>query len=236
MIADLRLRPEAEATINEHPHINAGSNSVSAMFCRTDMSNWRDISEMWETTTRDFGRVDIVVNGAGIYEPPSSSFWNPPGISARSKDPQDADVGQYKTFAVNTIGSTRLAQIAIDYWQQHPDIQGNILFIASMGGYLHSIHTPLYFASKAAIVSLVKSLGGLKEVLGIRMAAVCPGPVLVSGFCRQRYVNHTDKNPDAHFWAGILQGQTPSRRCSINSRAMCRICIAGFAGASIWEG
>ncbi|KAH7020413.1 hypothetical protein EDB80DRAFT_563544 [Ilyonectria destructans] len=190
MIADLRLRPEAEATINEYPHINAESSSVSAVFCRTDMSNWRDILEMWETTTRDFGRVDIVVNGAGIYEPPSSSFWNPPGISARSKDPQYADVGQYKTFAVNTIGSTRLAQIAIDYWQQHPDIQGNILFIASMGGYLHSIHTPLYFASKAAIVSLVKSLGGLKEVLGIRMAAVCPGPVLTPIFeqeyCKDR--------------------------------------------------
>lgn len=51
-----------------------------------------------------------------------------------------------------------------------------------MGGYVHSMQTPLYFASKAAIVSMVKSLGGLKNLFGIRNAAVCPGAVGVSCF------------------------------------------------------
>lgn len=180
-IADLRLRPEAEATVKEYPHVGGQSSSPSAKFFQADISNWKEVGEMWHAALADFGRIDIVVNGAGIYEPPSSSFWNPPGISSLAEDPQDADVGQYKTFAVNTVGSFRLAQIAIDYWQQHPDIRGNMLFIASMGAYLHSIQTPLYFASKAAIVSLVKSLGTLKDILDIRMAAVCPGPVVVSG-------------------------------------------------------
>lgn len=81
---------------------------------------------------------------------------------------------------MNTIAPIRLAQIAIDYWLQNRDIQGNLLWIASLGGYVHSMHTPLYFASKAAIVSMVKSLGGLKKEFGIRNAAVCPGAVYVS--------------------------------------------------------
>lgn len=38
---------------------------------------------------------------------------------------------------------------------------------------------PLYAASKAAIVSMVKSLGPLKETTGIRNAAICPGAVRV---------------------------------------------------------
>lgn len=121
-----------------------------------------------------------MVNCAGVYEPPTSSFWNPPGISPLAEDPEDAEVGQYKTFSINTIGPIRLAQIAVDYWQQHPEVQGNLLFVASMGGYLHSMQTPLYFASKAALVSMVKSLAGLKTALGIRNAAICPGAVFVS--------------------------------------------------------
>lgn len=55
-----------------------------------------------------------------------------------------------------------------------------MLFIASIGAYLHSVYMPLYFASKAAIVSLVKSLGTLKDILDIRIAAIRLGPVHIS--------------------------------------------------------
>lgn len=135
---------------------------------------------MWATALETFPQVDIVCNGAGVYEPPSSCFWNAPGVSPLAQDPVDAKVGQYKTFAVNTTGPIRLVQIAIDYWLQNRNIEGNLLWIASLGGYVHSMHTPMYFASKAAIVSMVKSLGGLRKELGIRNAAVCPGAVYVS--------------------------------------------------------
>ncbi|KAG7047254.1 hypothetical protein JMJ77_0010608 [Colletotrichum scovillei] len=108
----------------------------------------------------------------------------------KDSDPIDAKVGQYKTFAVNTTGPIRLAQIAIDYWLQNRNIEGNLLWIASLGGYVHSMHTPMYFASKAAIVSMVKSLGGLRKELGIRNAAVCPGavytPIFHPEYCRDR--------------------------------------------------
>lgn len=42
------------------------------------------------------------------------------------------------------------------------------------------MRTPLYMSSKAALVSLVKSLGELNDHLGIRVAAVCPSSVVVS--------------------------------------------------------
>ncbi|KAM0541756.1 hypothetical protein ACHAPJ_013113 [Fusarium lateritium] len=190
VVADLRLRPEAETTLKEYPHPATECDKPSAIFCKTDMADWSQISALWKTTLEKFGQIDIVVSSAGVYEPPSSSFWKPPGISPLAEDSEDAKVGQYKSFAINTTGPIRLAQIAIDYWQQHPDIKGNLLFVSSMGGYMHSMQTPLYFASKAALVSMVKSLSGLKTALGIRTATVCPGPVFTPIFdqeyCRDR--------------------------------------------------
>ncbi len=178
MIADLRLRPEAEETIKKYPH-PPEAGKPSAVFHQTDVADWSQLNSLWEATLKAFGRIDIVVNGAGVFEPPSSAFWNPPGVSPLSKDPADAQVGAYKIFGANTLGPIRLAQIAIDYWLQNRDVKGNLLWMASMGAYVHSIQTPLYFASKAAVVSVVKSLQGLKQLVGIRNSVVCPGPTRV---------------------------------------------------------
>lgn len=180
MFADVRLRPEAQATVDKHPHPSADASKPSAVFKKTDVSDWPQLTSLWESALATFGRVDVVVNGAGIYEPPSTSFWNPPGISPVAEDPVDAKVGQYKIFAVNTIAPIRLAQMATDYWLENRDVQGNMLWVASMGGYGHGIQSPLYFASKAAVVSMVKSLGPLRQVAGIRNSALCPGAVFVS--------------------------------------------------------
>lgn len=151
--------------------------AVFAKFQQTDVSDWAQLMTLWEEALKTFPQIDVVVNGAGLYEPPSSTFWNAPGQSPLAQDKADQQTGVYQTFAVNTMGPIRLAQMAVDYWIQNRQVEGNLLWVASMGGYVHSMQTPLYFASKAAIVSMVKSLGGLKNLFGIRNAAVCPGAV-----------------------------------------------------------
>ncbi|KAK7402832.1 hypothetical protein QQX98_011424 [Neonectria punicea] len=188
MIADLKLTPDAEALIARYASQDATAPSVD--FHQTDISDWAQISTLWEKTLETFGRIDIVVNGAGVYEPPSSTFWNVPGISPLAKDKVDTSPGVYQTFSVNTMGPIRLAQISIDYWLENRKVEGNLLWIASLGGYVHSLQTPLYFASKAAIVSFVRSLGQLRKRFGIRNAAVCPGavytPIFHPEYCRDR--------------------------------------------------
>jgi NAD(P)-dependent dehydrogenase (short-subunit alcohol dehydrogenase family) len=216
MMADLHLRPESEATLAKYSHPPKDPESASAVFYKMDLSDWSQISSLWENALKTFGRVDIVVNGAGIYEPPSSTFWNPPGVSLLAEDQVDASVGQYKTFGVNTIGPIRLAQIAVDYWLDNRDVQGNLLWFASLGGYVHSLQTPLYFASKAAIISVVKSLAGLRKQLGIRNSAVCPGAVYVriclSWFahtCSQYH--HLIHTTDPYLSSRLLQRQGATR-------------------------
>lgn len=184
MIADLKLRPEAEEVIEKFA-ASSEKDSVIAKFQKTDISDWAQLSTLWATALATFPQMNLVVNGAGLYEPPSSSFWNVPGISPLAEDPVDQKPGVYQTFAVNTMAPIRLAQIAVDYWLENRHIEGNLLWVASLGGYVHSMQTPLYFASKAAVVSVVKSLGGMKKNFGIRNAAICPGAVDVSALQSQ---------------------------------------------------
>jgi NAD(P)-dependent dehydrogenase (short-subunit alcohol dehydrogenase family) len=177
MIADIKLLPEAEKLLAKWSAFN--DEKPTAYHQPTDVSDWGQLISLWKTSLEKLGRIDIVCNGAGIYEPPSSNFWNPPGISRLAEDKADASPGGYKTFDVNTTAPIRLAQIAMDYWMNEK-VEGNLLWVASLGGYVHSFHTPLYFASKAAIVSFVKSLARLRTDFGIRNAAICPGTVDVS--------------------------------------------------------
>lgn len=181
VLADLKLRPEAKSMVDRYQHPPAEVDLASAVFLPTDVTNWKHLQALWDESLRLHKQIDIVVSVAGIYEPPWSSFWKPPGISAISRDCADAETGQYATIAVNLVGPIRLAQLAIDHWTQR-QIRGNYLAMASISAYLHSIETPLYMASKAALVSFVRSLKDLHGLCNIRMAALCPGSVLTPMF------------------------------------------------------
>lgn len=177
-MADLKLRPEAEEVLLKYASTEAGE--PSAIFQQVDLADWGQINSLWKAALEKFPQINIVCNGAGIYEPPESCFWNPPGISPLSQDSEDAKPGQYRSFAVNTAAPIRIAQIAIDYWLQNRHIQGNIIWVASLGAYVHGLHVPIYLASKAAIVSFVRSVAVLNKHFGIRNTAICPGRIHVS--------------------------------------------------------
>ncbi|KAF4973792.1 hypothetical protein FSARC_21 [Fusarium sarcochroum] len=204
-MADVKLQPEAEELLEEHKSAEGGK--ATAHYQMTDVNDWGQLQTLWDISLEKFGSIHIVCNGAGIYEPPSSDFWNPPGISQLAEDKADANPGVFKTFAVNTMAPIRLAQLAMDYWLEHREVEGNLLFVASLGAYVHSIQTPLYFASKAAIVSFVKSMSRLRSALGIRIAAICPGavdtPIFYPDYCRKR-VRPDDLTLTAEECAGII--------------------------------
>lgn len=117
VLADLRLRPEAEELVAKYPHDPSSTPSTaSAVFHKTDVADWAQLQSLFTFAVETYGKVDIVVNGAGLFEPPSSSFWLSPGISKLAVDKADCNPGVYQTFAVNTMAPIRLAQIAVDYW------------------------------------------------------------------------------------------------------------------------
>lgn len=62
LIADLALQPVAEEFIKT-------VKDPKVVFVKTDVTKWDEIQYAFDTTISEFGRLDIVVPGAGVFEP-----------------------------------------------------------------------------------------------------------------------------------------------------------------------
>ncbi|KAF4978348.1 hypothetical protein FZEAL_5246 [Fusarium zealandicum] len=179
LIADLKLQPEAEQLLKEHP-FPAADGRAGVFFQKTNVASWSELSSVWKTALERFPSVDIVVAGAGLFEPKWASFWEAPRTETNpdtvSRDVADADPGHYAVLDVNLVSPIRLSQLAIGHWTKTKQ-KGCLLHVGSMAGYGAGITTPLYIASKHGLHGFVRSLGGLRDELGIRVGCVAPGAV-----------------------------------------------------------
>ncbi|KPM38767.1 hypothetical protein AK830_g7791 [Neonectria ditissima] len=177
LIADLKLQPEAEELLKEYP-FPATSGKPGVFFYKTNVSSWPELTAMWKTALEKFSTVDIVVPGAGLFEPKWSSFWEAPRTETNpdstSRDPADSDPGHYAVLDVNLVSPIRLSQLAVGHWTKTKQ-KGCLVHVGSMAGYTSGINTPLYFASKHGLHGFVRALGGLRDELGIRVGCVAPG-------------------------------------------------------------
>ena len=174
MLADLALRPEAEQLVQQYQ-----KTPNKAIFKRTDVVSWTDLEDMFQVALETFKSVDIVCPGAGIFEPPWTSFWYPPG-TAESRD--DRDGGRYKLLDINLTHPIRVSQLAIQAFLNStnpcsPSNPKSIVHIASVASQISALMFPMYVVSKHGVQALVRSLGDLEESHGIRVTAVDPGLV-----------------------------------------------------------
>ncbi|KAL3434005.1 transmembrane amino acid transporter protein-domain-containing protein [Aspergillus tetrazonus] len=170
LIADLALRPEAQTLVDQY----AGK-TPRAVFERTDVREWKQLEQMFEVAEKEFGDVDIVCPGAGIYEPHWSNFWRPPG-TAVSRDPPDGD--RYALIDINLTHPIRTSQLAISHFLKSGTDSTRrkaIVHISSIAGQNPFLAAPIYVATKHAINGFVRSLAKLDERCGIRVTAVAPG-------------------------------------------------------------
>lgn len=191
ILADLALRPEAEALVAKHS--DATGNNPRAVFVKTDVTSWPALSNMFDVAIREFGDVDIVCPGAGVYEPHWSSFWHPPG-SSESRDGLGNDEehpGHYALLDINLTHPIRATQLAMSHWlhppsgvaqtrteaSASPSRPKRVVHIGSVAGQMPNFNAPLYGASKFGITGFVRSLAPLDERYGIRVNAVAPGVV-----------------------------------------------------------
>ncbi|MFT5218894.1 MAG: NAD(P)-dependent dehydrogenase (short-subunit alcohol dehydrogenase family) [Planctomycetota bacterium] len=138
-----------------------GCNAIS---CQADIADEADILSMFDTIDSHFGRLDGLVNNAGILEAQS--------------DLVDMDAGRWRRILeINVIGSFLCAREAIKRMStQHGGNGGSIVNLSSRASTLGAAHEYVdYAASKGAIDSM--TIGLAKEVAdqGIRVNAVKPG-------------------------------------------------------------
>jgi NAD(P)-dependent dehydrogenase (short-subunit alcohol dehydrogenase family) len=130
-----------------------------------DFSDPAGADRLWDAAfARLDGRVDVLINNAGIYE------------AARPKDDLKVWQGAWAhTFQVNLQASADLCRRAVLHWQASGR-RGRIVNIASRAGYRGD--SPLhwhYAASKAGMVAMTKTIARGYAGEGILAFAVCPG-------------------------------------------------------------
>src|SRR5215475_10081295 len=137
---------------------------VQALGCRasvvpTDVSSRADLTTMVERTRAAFGRIDVLVNNAGIYRAAL-----PLEITEEHWDAVMNINAKAVFFASQAVLPTMVAQQ-----------RGAIISLASMAGKVGSRTNLPYNASKAAVISITKSLALAHAADGIRVNCVCPG-------------------------------------------------------------
>ena len=125
------------------------------------VGDWDAIPGFVDAVTERFGRVDVLVNNAGI---------TPTRLTVSDIT---RDVWQ-KIFSVNVEGPLRMAQCVAPVMRDHGG--GSIVNIASMGAYSGGPGVCAYAASKAALVNLTKSMAQEWVSWNIRVNVLSPGP------------------------------------------------------------
>lgn len=139
--------------------IRAAGGSATAMTC--DLMDRTAIPALAERVERDFGRIDILVQSAGVC------------VSGplETMDPRAIDI----SFGVNTVGPILMIQAVLPAMKRAGG--GAIVNIASGAAVIGVNGMAVYAASKAAIAHFTRSLAQELRRTNIRINSVGPGPV-----------------------------------------------------------
>jgi NAD(P)-dependent dehydrogenase (short-subunit alcohol dehydrogenase family) len=132
-----------------------------ALPLRTDVTRMSDLQAMADRSMAEFGRIDILVNNAGIHR------------SAHTADVTEDDWD--RLLAVNAKGVFFASQAVLRHMVKAK--RGNIISLASMAGKIGLKTSLVYGITKAAVISMTKSLALAHAADGIRANCVCPGIV-----------------------------------------------------------
>jgi len=138
-----------------------GASPGSVLAVRADVASMADAKRLIELAVRRFGRLDILVANAGIWEA------RPAPIEKMTERQWD------ETMAVNLKGVYTVIHSAVPAMIRRKS--GRIIVIASTAGQRgEAFHTD-YAASKGGVISLVKGLSTELAPHGILVNAVAPG-------------------------------------------------------------
>ena len=130
--------------------------------CQGDVSKCEDNEKMIDLAVKEFGKLDVLVNNAGIMDDMS-----PIG---------DATDEMYeKVMTVNLYGPMCAMRKAVKTFTEQGN-GGNIINVVSEGAY-HTCAGAIYCASKAALTSMTKNTAFMYMEQGIRCNAIAPGGI-----------------------------------------------------------
>lgn len=161
VIASRKLEP-CEAVAEEVRALGRRSLAVSC-----HVGEWSQCETLVQATVAEFGRIDVLVNNAGIAPVPPSLL----GVTEELFE---------KTINVNLKGPLRLSALAAE----HMPSGGAILTISSKASTHPSPFTVVYAAAKAGLNALTKAMSQEFAPRGIRVNGIICGTFHTDSFHR----------------------------------------------------
>ncbi|KAJ5780732.1 Glucose/ribitol dehydrogenase [Penicillium paradoxum] len=129
---------------------------------KTDITNTSEVESLFETIIGEYGKIDVLVNNAGIMD-----RFDPIG---------DLDMNLWnRVIAINLTAPALLSQLAVRNMLQQPKPDGRIINIVSAAGKAGWASGAAYTASKHGLVGLTKNTASFYGNKGIKCNALMLG-------------------------------------------------------------
>ena len=162
-----RLHAEGASIVIGDVGVEAGeaaAASVEGTFVKVDVTSKEEVDALFDTAASTYGSVDIAFNNAGISPPDDDS------IETTELDAWD------RVQLVNLTSVYLCSRAALRHMV--PAGKGSIINTASFVAVLGSATSQIsYTASKGGVLAMSRELGVQFARQGIRVNALCPGPV-----------------------------------------------------------
>jgi 3-oxoacyl-[acyl-carrier protein] reductase len=140
------------------------SKGGKAIAVQADVSKQVEITRLFAETKKAYGRLDVLVNNAGIYD------FAP--LEAVTED------SFHKQFNLNGLGLILSSQAAV---KDFGPAGGNIINISSVVSTITPANTSVYSATKGAVDAVTQSLAKELGPRKIRVNSINPGLVITEG-------------------------------------------------------
>jgi len=129
---------------------------------QADISDLADVDQLVNSTLKEFGKIDILINNAGVGG----------GDQIHLHDTQDWD----KVMAINLRGPFLVARAVLPHMRAQR--QGHIINISSESGLEYYQGDGAYGISKHALNAMGEYIQRENQEFGIRVNTICPGMVV----------------------------------------------------------
>ncbi len=162
-----RLATEGASVVIADVDVDSGTaaaDDVGGLFVQTDVTSEQDVEALFRTADETFGRIDIAFNNAGISPSADDSILTT-GLDTWDLV-QDVNLKSIYLCSKAVLPYMRLRR------------KGSIINTASFVAVLGSATSQVaYTASKGGVLAMTRELGVQFAREGIRVNALCPGPV-----------------------------------------------------------